>query len=55
MQPFGFGMTRLLADKVFASNGGDRDDAGLIELRDCFAANDVQCLCVVLPSQETAC
>ena len=55
IQPFGFWMTRPQADNVFASVGGNRDDARLIKQRDCFAANEVQCFCVVLPSQETAC
>jgi len=31
-------MTRHLANKVFESAGGNRDEVGVIELRDCFAA-----------------
>jgi sterol carrier protein 2 len=47
----GYGMTRRLADKVFASAGANRDDVGVVELHDCFAANEV---CIVLPARETA-
>jgi hypothetical protein len=37
-----YGMTRHLADGVFVSAGANRDDVGVNELHDCFAANEVQ-------------
>jgi sterol carrier protein 2 len=51
MDSVGYGMTRRLADKVFASAGANRDDVGVVELHDCFAANEV---CVVPLARETA-
>jgi sterol carrier protein 2 len=45
MDSVGYGMTRRLADKVFASAGASRDDVGVVELHDCFAANEV---CILL-------
>ena len=45
MDSVGYGMTRRLADKVFRSAGASRDDVGVIELHDCFAANEV---CILL-------
>jgi sterol carrier protein 2 len=43
MDSIGYGMTRRLAvDKMFASAGANRDDVGVNELHDCFAANEVQ-------------
>lgn len=45
MDSVGYGMTRRLADKVFTSAGASRDDVGVIELHDCFAANEV---CILL-------
>ncbi len=50
MDSVGYGMTRRLADKVFASAGANRDDVGVIELHDCFAANEVSS--IVLPARE---
>ena len=48
MELVGFGMTRRCADEVFraagfkdANTGGGRDQVGVIELHDCFAANEV--------------
>ncbi|KAI0274018.1 thiolase-like protein [Russula aff. rugulosa BPL654] len=41
MDSVGYGMTRRLADKVFASAGANRDDVGVVELHDCFAANEL--------------
>ncbi|KAF8480738.1 thiolase-like protein [Russula ochroleuca] len=41
MDSVGYGMTRRLADKVFAWAGANRDDVGVIELHDCFAANEL--------------
>jgi sterol carrier protein 2 len=38
----GYGMTRRLADKLFAQAGASRDDVGVVELHDCFAANEVR-------------
>jgi sterol carrier protein 2 len=38
----GYGMTRRLADKVFAQAGANRDEVGVVELHDCFAANEVR-------------
>ncbi|KAH9014636.1 hypothetical protein EDB84DRAFT_1680112 [Lactarius hengduanensis] len=37
MDAGGYGMTRRLADTIFAQTGGSRDDVGVIELCDCFA------------------
>ena len=42
MDSVGYGMTRRLADEVFAQAGASRDDVGVIELHDCFAANEVR-------------
>ncbi len=52
MDSVGYGMTRRLADKVFASAGVNRDDVGVVELHDCFAANEVG---IVLPAREEVC
>ncbi|KAI0262479.1 thiolase-like protein [Gloeopeniophorella convolvens] len=41
MDTVGYGMTRRLADKVFAQAGASRDDVGVLELHDCFAANEL--------------
>ncbi|KAI0247767.1 thiolase-like protein [Lactifluus subvellereus] len=41
MDTVGYGMTRRLADKVFAQAGASRDEVGVIELHDCFAANEL--------------
>lgn len=45
MNLVGYGMTRRAADEVFAQAGfrpGEgRDQVGVIELHDCFAANEV--------------
>jgi sterol carrier protein 2 len=38
----GYGMTLRLANKVFAQAGASRDDVGVVELHDCFAANEVR-------------
>ncbi|KAH9043567.1 thiolase-like protein [Lactarius hengduanensis] len=40
MDTVGYGMTRHLADKIFAQAGASRDDVGVVELHDCFAANE---------------
>ena len=45
MDTVGYGMTRRLADKVFTRAGANRDEVGVVELHDCFAANEV---CLVL-------
>ena len=42
IETVGYGMTRRLADKVFAQAGASRDEVGVIELHDCFAANEVR-------------
>lgn len=49
MDSVGYGMTRRLADKMFASAGANWDDIGVVELHDCFAANEV---CIMLPARE---
>ncbi|KAI0247772.1 thiolase-like protein, partial [Lactifluus subvellereus] len=41
MGSIGYGMTRRLADKVFAQAGVSWDEVGVIELHDCFAANEL--------------
>lgn len=44
MEVVGYGMTRRCADKVFAqagfAPGKGRDEVGVVELHDCFAANE---------------
>jgi len=47
MDSVGYGMTRRLADRVFAQAGAGRDDVGVIELHDCFAANEVSYINIV--------
>jgi len=42
MDTIGYGMTRRLADKIFAQAGASQDDIGVVELHDCFAANEVR-------------
>ena len=42
MDTIGYGMTRRLSDKIFAQVGASRDDVGVVELHDCFAANEVR-------------
>lgn len=51
MEVVGYGMTKACADKVFKDAGfgpGEgRDQVGVVELHDCFAANEVrQPLCI---------
>jgi sterol carrier protein 2 len=41
MDTVGYEMTRRLADKIFAQAGASRDDVGVVELHDCFAANEL--------------
>lgn len=45
MEVVGYGMSKDCADKVFAQagfkKGEGRDEVGVIELHDCFAANEV--------------
>ncbi|KAH9036659.1 thiolase-like protein [Lactarius pseudohatsudake] len=41
MDTVGYGMTRRLADKIFAQAGASRGDVGVVELHDCFAANEL--------------
>lgn len=45
MELVGYGMTRTCTDRVFAQagfkKGEGRDQVGVIELHDCFAANEV--------------
>ncbi|KAH9012674.1 thiolase-like protein [Lactarius deliciosus] len=41
MDTVGYGMTRRLADKFFAQAGASWDDVGVVELHDCFAANEL--------------
>ncbi|KIY66538.1 thiolase-like protein [Cylindrobasidium torrendii FP15055 ss-10] len=41
MEVVGYGMTRSCADKVFEQAGATRDEVGVIELHDCFAANEL--------------
>ena len=57
MDTVGYGMTRRLADKVFEQAGASRDDVGVIELHDCFAANEVRnsLLPVCLPARKEKC
>lgn len=51
MEVVGYSMTKRCADKVFAeagfAPGKGRDEVGVIELHDCFAANEV-CACECL-------
>lgn len=52
MELVGYGMTKAAADFVFEKagfeNGTGRDQVGVVELHDCFAANEVRCLLWVL-------
>jgi sterol carrier protein 2 len=41
MAVVGFGMTQRAADKVFKAAGARRDEVGVVELHDCFAANEL--------------
>ncbi|KAI0030339.1 thiolase-like protein [Vararia minispora EC-137] len=41
MAVVGYGMTKRAADAVFNQAGASRDDVGVIELHDCFAANEL--------------
>ena len=41
MELVGFSMTRRVADEVFRAAGASRDDVGVVELHDCFAANEL--------------
>jgi sterol carrier protein 2 len=49
MEIVGYGMTRVCAENVFQAagfaKGEGRDQVGVVELHDCFAANEV---CVFL-------
>ncbi len=46
MEVIGYGMTKKCADKVFKDagfkEGQGRDQVGVVELHDCFAANEVR-------------
>jgi len=42
MDTVGYGMTQRLADKIFTQAGASRDDVGVVELHDCFAANEAR-------------
>lgn len=48
MDLVGFSMTKACADQVFKeagfADGQGRDQLGVIELHDCFAANEVRLL-----------
>ena len=41
IETVGYKMTQHLADKIFAQAGASRDDVGVVEQHDCFAANEV--------------
>lgn len=45
MEVVGYGMSKNCADQVFAQagfkDGEGRDQVGVVELHDCFAANEV--------------
>ncbi|KAH9036651.1 hypothetical protein EDB85DRAFT_1939719 [Lactarius pseudohatsudake] len=41
MDTVGHGMTRRLEDKVFTQAGTSRDDVGIVQLHNCFAADKV--------------
>lgn len=40
IETVGYSMTQRLADKIFSQAGASRDDVGVVELHDCFAANE---------------
>jgi sterol carrier protein 2 len=46
MEVVGYGMTKTCADKVFKdagfAPGQGRDQVGVVELHDCFAANEAR-------------
>ncbi|KAH9024273.1 thiolase-like protein [Lactarius pseudohatsudake] len=42
MDTVGYGVSRRLADKIFARAGMSRDDVEVVELHDCFAANEAR-------------
>jgi len=56
MDTVGYGMTRRLADKLFAQAGASRDEVGVVELHDCFAANEVRKLinCSYMATKRSA-
>ncbi|KAL1745882.1 thiolase-like protein [Schizophyllum fasciatum] len=41
MDLIGYSMTKACADKVFATANASRDEVGVVELHDCFAANEL--------------
>lgn len=41
MAVVGYGMTKRAADAVFSQARASRDDVGVVELHDCFAANEL--------------
>ncbi|KAA1475435.1 thiolase-like protein [Dentipellis sp. KUC8613] len=41
MNVVGYGMSKRCADTVFAQAGASRDEVGVVELHDCFAANEL--------------
>ncbi|KAI9566997.1 thiolase-like protein [Boletus coccyginus] len=53
MEVVGYGMTKRCADKVFAqagfAPGQGRDEVGVVELHDCFAANEA-CRLIMYPA-----
>ena len=40
IETVGYKMTQRLADKIFDQAGASRDEVGVVELHDCFAANE---------------
>lgn len=52
MEVVGYNMTKVCADKVFKdagfAEGQGRDQVGVLELHDCFAANEVHVLNILL-------
>jgi sterol carrier protein 2 len=63
MEVVGYNMTKVCADKVFKdagfAEGQGRDQVGVLELHDCFAANEVhilhQCFWTILTVPSSSC
>ena len=59
MNVVGYNMTKNCADKVFAEagfkSGEGRDQIGVIELHDCFSANEVRLRVLLSAQQQPPC
>lgn len=49
----GYSMTKMAADRVFEAAGAHRSEVGVVELHDCFAANEVSGQSIIHGKQKS--